>query len=887
MTIDRMLATSNGMALGAMAVALLACGQPEEASAPLVDPMPAVLREDNFGSPGPSRGEPGHHDLDRRHDRGRKGARDAGGPDATAGDAGTDGAADAEAGTSVAACTGAPPLDPVITDFSDAVAGPSGITFGTYPRLSGGTFTYAALGQGTPALSLVAAGADQALQVTDSTGVPTDPGNAWSGFGLYFNSCVDASAFAGIEFTITGDLGACSLSLVVGFSEDGSVAYGPLGSCTASTCLFPGSPPLATGTSTVLFSDLAGGAPVPAVNPATLTGVQWQFAAPAGGCSASFTVDDVKFIGSGGSVGDGGAPGPDGGPVTFAVDLTRGPARQFDPPAEPQRVSDYVYGVNAALIGTAASVDLVARPTQWGLIRQGGNAFTSWNWTNNYDNAGSDYCFDQFQGVGGGAPAGAVTVSGDTIAAAQAKGEAYLATVPVVDYVSGAYDNPVATCPVSGAFCDGTTISTRVNPNGLPFATDADAGAAGGPAFVANLAAKPGGVYCTCRSAGECDGGCAIAAGPIYQDEFVHFIRDNYGTGGSPILFNLDNEPNYWGSTHPDLWPVSGELPCQTYSVTYDDIVSRDITFATAIKSAWPGAKVLGPVVAQDGLVYAHSYSADPHAPTEFLDYYLQSLAAASASSGQSLLDVLDVHYYTNNGNPSDAQCVQSPRLFWDPGYTTLSAAQTYPLDFGWPGIGNYFLSPSWYPRKLIPRLLGKIANAYAAGAVAAPGLSISEYNSGCEADIAGGLAQADLLGVFGREGVYAAAAWPVQSLTGNYLLAAFDLYRNYDGQGAIVGDTTVLATTSDGVDTSIYAFAHSDDPLAVDLVAINKSNVSIVANITLAGAAALAQASAYLLVAGSVALVPASGAPVVCTANVCTLSYTMPPMSATTLVVR
>jgi hypothetical protein len=438
---------------------------------------------------------------------------------------------------------------------------------------------------------------------------------------------------------------------------------------------------------------------------------------------------------------------------------------------------------------------------------------------------------------------------------------------------------------VSGSFCDGTTSTTRINPSGLPFATGADAGADGGAAFVRNFPVKPG-PYCTCPTAGECDGGCAIGAGPVYQDEFVHFLRSQFGAGGAPVLFSLDNEPNYWGGSHPDLWPTSGSLPCQTFDVTYDDIVSRNVTFAAAIKSAWPEAKVFGPVVAQDGLVYAHSYF-DVHGPTEFLDYYLRSMAAASLSAGKPLLDVLDVHYYTNGGNPSPAQCVQSPRLFWDPSYTSLSALQTFPLDFGWPGINNYFLSSNWYPRKLIPRLLGKIADAYSAAGTPAPGLSITEYNVGCEADIAGGVAEADLLGIFGREGVFAAAAWPLSPLTNNYLMAAFDLYRNYDGLGAVVGDTTVLATTSDVANTSIYAFAHSDDAQAVDLVAINKSRMPLVANIELAGTATPAQAYGYSLVAGAASVSPAAAVPVSCAGGACTLSYEMPAMSATTLVVR
>jgi hypothetical protein len=564
--------------------------------------------------------------------------------------------------------------------------------------------------------------------------------------------------------------------------------------------------------------------------------------------------------------------------VTFLVDVTRGPVRQFQPPAEPVLVSAYIYGINAGLEGADTSVGLVSRRTRWGLVRQGGDAYSLWNWTSDQWNAGSDYCFFQ---TGEGVVAGAITGTGDTIPAAQAQGAAFLATVAIGDYVAGPANNEVHVCPVSGTFCDATTQSTRVNPNGFPFVNDMDAGDAGGTAYVPNVAAKPGGAYCTCTSA--CDGGCQPAASPVYQDEFVAYLKTEYGSG-APIFFSLDNEPNYWGLTHPELWPSTGALPCQMYTVTYDDIVNRDIQFGSAVKAAWPEAKVFGPVVAQDGIVYAHAY-ADPHLPTEFLDYYLQKMAAA----GQPLLDVLDVHYYDNNGTPppGPSQCVQSPRLLWDPGYTSLSAADTAKLDFGSMGKGGYFGTSSWYPRQIIPRLLGKIATAFPAG-TGAPVLSISEYNGGCEADISGGVAQADMLGVFGREGVWAAAAWPLQSLSDNYLLAAFDLYRNYDGHGAVVGDTSAHATTSDPVDTSIYALAHSDAPGAVDLVAINKTTAPVVASVAIAGGLALTGASAFQLVAGAAAVTAVPGStPVTCNSATCTLSYTMPPMSATTLVVR
>jgi hypothetical protein len=375
----------------------------------------------------------------------------------------------------------------------------------------------------------------------------------------------------------------------------------------------------------------------------------------------------------------------------------------------------------------------------------------------------------------------------------------------------------------------------------------------------------------------------------VYEDEFVNYLKVTYGSGAGPIFFSLDNEPNYWGSTHPELWPYTGTPGCGTDgTVSFDNIVSTNTTFATAIKAAWPTTKVFGPVVAQDGIIYAHDYS-DPNLPTTFTDYYLGKMASASVTAGKALLDAFDVHYYTSNG--STAQCMQVPRMFWDPNFRDFSASATDSIDFGWSGQNNYF-DTTLYPRKMIPRLLGKISTAYSGTGTPAPGLSFSEYNAGCETVIQGGVAEADLLGVFGREGVYAATAWPLKSITTsgaltNYLVAAYDLYRNYDGSGSTVGDTAVYAQTSDVEDTSAYAFTHSGSGTGTEIVAVNKKSSSLTVAIHIASAPTLTTVTAYHLVNGKAGVVSAGTPSVTCASGTCTVTVTLPATSATTLVLR
>jgi cytochrome c biogenesis protein CcdA len=607
-----------------------------------------------------------------------------------------------------------------------------------------------------------------------------------------------------------------------------------------------------------------------------------------GGTGDSGTGDAGRSDAGNGDSGASDAGTSDGGfdsgaTVMLSIDLGKGPPRQFQPPSAPTPISPYVYGINQGAAWEST--------TKWGLLRWGGNAFTSWNWTSNYGNSGSDFCFWQGNEGGGSGLAGAVTASTfPSVPTDVSAGIASLVTVPILGHVSSsAVTNNVWSgsnppCPGSPTCSSGSANGYAANVGNLDFvSTDSSSSA-----FVANKAAK-GSTLCTC--AGNGCGSCAVnTTGTVYEDEFVNYLKATYGSGAGPIFFSLDNEPNYWPSTHPELWPYTGTPGCGTDgTVMFDDIVSLNTTFATAIKAAWPTTKVFGPVVAQDGVIYAHAYN-DPNLPTPFSDYYLGKMAAASVSAGKTLLDVFDVHYFTSRGSTS--QCMQVPRMFWDPNFTDFSASTTDSIDFGWSGLNGYF-DTQLYPRQMIPRILGKIATAYSGKATPAPGLSFSEYNAGCETVIQGGVAEADLLGVFGREGVYAATAFPLSGTTTNgqltnYLVAAYDLYRNYDGSGSTVGDTAVYAQTSDVEDTSVYAFVHSNQVAGAEIVAINKAASSLAVTIHIASAPMLTAVTVYHLVTGKAGVVAVSAAPAMtCASGACNVTYTLPPTSATTLVLR
>src|ERR1019366_10661524 len=114
-----------------------------------------------------------------------------------------------------------------------------------------------------------------------------------------------------------------------------------------------------------------------------------------------------------------------------------------------------------------------------------------------------------------------------------------------------------------------------------------------------------------------------------------------------------------------------------------------------------------------------------------------------------------------------------------------------------------------------IPRLQAIIAQNY-------PGtkLALTEYNFGALDDINGALAQADLLGIFGYQGLDAAALWgpPKPTDPGAF---AFQIYRNYDGIGNTFGETSAKAASADQSKLALYAAVRSD--LNLTLIAVNK----------------------------------------------------------------
>jgi hypothetical protein len=127
-------------------------------------------------------------------------------------------------------------------------------------------------------------------------------------------------------------------------------------------------------------------------------------------------------------------------------------------------------------------------------------------------------------------------------------------------------------------------------------------------------------------------------------------------------------------------------------------------------------------------------------------------------------------------------------------------------------------VDPSWIDNiiMLIPRMKSWVATYY-------PGtkIGVTEYNWGAESSINGATAQADILGIFGREGLDLATRWTTPDpSTPTY--KAIKVYRNYDGNKSTFGDTSIQTTVPNPDILSAFSAIRTSDG-ALTLMVINK----------------------------------------------------------------
>jgi hypothetical protein len=487
----------------------------------------------------------------------------------------------------------------------------------------------------------------------------------------------------------------------------------------------------------------------------------------------------------------------------------------IDPYGSRRPIEPLVYGVNFADTARLATVP-------YPLNRWGGNSVTRYNWRVDVHNTASDWFFMNVPDTPldvGQLPLG--SSADQFITGTLAGGAEPLLTVPTIGY----------TPRWQGL----TTDQARDKRWGFSRAAYAAQGTQDWDECLAACGFPSCNNWCMndagngCLQGGNanvhCDSGFVVdnnaadtsdAIGTGFVTDWMAHVIGQVGTAsnGGLRFYALDNEPNLWNSTHRDVHPAP---------LSYDELWDlRTVPYAAAIKAADPAAKILGPdswgwcdyftsaLDAAVGPSCVDGADRQNHGGLPLLEWYLEQVCDYEAQNGVRLVDYLDIHFYPQG------ECVSG--LGWSAGGLdcgsaandgAFAAARLRALkelyDPDW-------ISESWIgavgepPIQLLPRM-----KQWIAARCPALGLAVTEYKWGSDNGVSGALAQAEVLALFGREGVDLATRW-VAPAAGSRSEDAFRFFLDYDldpanGFQQVSGDSGRVVQTAGTPDhVGVYA---------------------------------------------------------------------------------
>ncbi len=484
--------------------------------------------------------------------------------------------------------------------------------------------------------------------------------------------------------------------------------------------------------------------------------------------------------------------------ITFAAPpVAAGPELSVNAAGPTHPISTLIYGMNSwRLSDPKHEAPKVAEAVRLPLDRWGGDGYTLYNYKLDVSDLGDDWFFEIAPNSNTKYPDESEfnsQVIGDRAAGAKT-----LLSVPVIGWVAktrtrGSSYSVAKYGPQQKADPNWPDFGNGIKPDGTKIAND------------------PNDI---CMPIDE-----------SWTSDWVKYLVGRFGNAanGGVAIYALDNEPTWWDKMHRDVHP----LP-----FSYDEITEKGLKVAKAIKAADPTAEVSGPVI-DFWITYFYSQkdiewfqtqwpniTGPPpdhaaHGNVPLIDYYLRAFKAAQDADPQHtrFLDYLDLHtYFATRGamlkpagtSVQQRAVIDSTRVLWDPTY-----------------IDPRFRNPENYAEPLAPQMIPRMKR-WVTDNYPGTKTAITEYNWGAPEHISGAVAQADILGIFGREGLDLGALWGPPDLN-QPLMFAFKIFRNYDDKGAGFGDTSLQAMSADQGKLAIYAARRATDR-TVTVVVINKT---------------------------------------------------------------
>jgi hypothetical protein len=455
-------------------------------------------------------------------------------------------------------------------------------------------------------------------------------------------------------------------------------------------------------------------------------------------------------------------------PIAIAVDAAAGR----------HPISPLIYGIS---FGTTTILKDLRAP----INRSGGNSASTYNWLLDARNAGKDWYFESLPAN----PADINDQFGERfVALTQAAGATPILTIPMLGRVAklGTDRQPLASFSIAryGA-------QPNHDVDGL---TDAGNGIA------------PGGKPIAGNDADD----ALVPDDPENEQARVADLVARFGEAraGGVRYYAMDNEPSLWQLIHRDIHPTGAHAR---------EIADKVIAYSRAVKAADPQAQVMAPEEwGWKGYFYSgfdQQYAIDhglDHAPDRANEThgtaYVPWLLAQWRMAGHPV-DIFSLHFYPQGGEYAETGVTESRAI------ALMRNRSTRDL---WDA--NY-KDPTWINSvvALIPLMRHWVDTYYYPGTP----IGITEYNWGGDTLMNGATTQADLLGIFGREGLDLATRWgTLDPATPVY--KAIKLYRNYDGSGAAFGSTSIAATVPDPDSVSAFA-ALRDGDSTMTLIVINK----------------------------------------------------------------